>query len=149
MSLQAITITMTSISIKTIDFRKSLMLKERILPRKSELVFGKTRFLRCTLWRDFEIHGQPAQSQRQRPALENLPRRKPRGLGSTYGGSVQAVAVTAASGVLLKVCMAPKTEIITPDDPRNAERSGVIAIMFRVEDGWAQPVVTGSTVGGR
>lgn len=39
------------------------MLKARILPRKSELVFGKTRFLCCTLWRDFEIHGQPAQSQ--------------------------------------------------------------------------------------
>ena len=71
------------------------------------------------------------------------------GLGAIYGESVQAVAVTAASWVPLKVCMAPETKIIAPDDPGNTERSGVIAIMFRVEDGWAQPVVTGSAVGSR
>jgi hypothetical protein len=48
------------------------------------------------------------------------------------------------SEVWLNVRMAPKTEIITPDDPGNTERSGVGAIVFRVGDGWAQPFVTGS-----
>lgn len=43
----------------------------------------------------------------------------------------------------------PETRANAPDDPGNAERSGVRAIKFRVEDGWAQPVVTGSAVGVR
>lgn len=45
--------------------------------------------------------------------------------------------------------MAPKMGTNAPDDPGNTERFGVIAIMFRVGDGWAQPVATGSAVGSR
>lgn len=62
---------------------------------------------------------------------------------------MQTVGATGGSRVLPKVCMAPKTGAITPDDPGNAERFGVRAIMFRAGDGWAQPVVTGAAVGSR
>lgn len=57
--------------------------------------------------------------------------------------------MTAASGVRLKGRMAPATGTNALDDPGNAERFGVIAIVFRAEGGRAQPVVTGSTVGSR
>jgi hypothetical protein len=43
----------------------------------------------------------------------------------------------------------PETGTNGLDDPGNAERFGVRAIMFRAEDGRAQPVVTGSAVGSR
>ena len=54
---------------------------------------------------------------RPRPALENLARRKPRGLGPTYGESVQMVGTTAVSRVRLDLGMVPKTGSVALDDP--------------------------------
>lgn len=39
--------------------------------QKSVVIVGNTRFLCCTLWTDFELHGQPAQAQIQARADMN------------------------------------------------------------------------------
>ena len=62
---------------------------------------------------------------------------------------MQTVGATLALGVRLKVRMASNTVTSALEDLRNAERFGVIAIVFRAEVGRAQPVVTGSAAGSR
>ena len=62
---------------------------------------------------------------------------------------MQTVGATAASGVRLKERVVPETGTNALDEPGNAERFGVRAIVPRAEGGRAQPVVTGSAVGSR
>ena len=64
---------------------------------------------------------------RPRSELENLPRWKPRGLGSGYGESARTVGATAASGVRLIAFQVPDTVANPADNLDKALRFGVIA----------------------